>query len=74
MTWDFSDLFALIALLLVVEGLYPAISPENWRKMLFKFASLSDNTIRISGLSCMILGAILLTVVHNWDQIESLFF
>lgn len=69
MEWGLDELFALIAILLVLEGLLPASSPETWRKILLKFINYSDNTIRIMGLSCMIIGAITLAVIHNWDAI-----
>jgi uncharacterized protein len=72
MSWGWDDLFSLLALLLVLEGLYPAINPESWRKMLFKFASAKDNTIRSIGLSAMVAGTILLAVVHNIDAIVNL--
>ena len=65
MSWGWDDFFSLVALLLVLEGIYPAISPHSWRKMLFKFASAKDTSIRSMGLSCMIIGAVLLAVVHN---------
>ena len=73
MEWGWDELFALISLLLVVEGIMPAISPENWRKTVLKFASFSDNGVRFMGLTSMILGAIILAVVHNWDHITSYF-
>ena len=69
MTWGLDDLFALFALLLVVEGLLPAISPDHWRKMLYRFASYNDYSVRLMGLMSMISGAALLAIVHNWDVI-----
>ncbi|MEE3002988.1 MAG: DUF2065 domain-containing protein [Pseudomonadota bacterium] len=69
MEWGLDELFALIAIVLVIEGLMPAMMPDTWRKLLFKFASYNDNTIRMMGLSSMVLGAILITVVHNWDSL-----
>ena len=72
MSWGLDDLFALLALVLVVEGLYPALSPQSWRKMLFKFATAKDNTIRSMGLASMGLGAILLAAVHNFDAVFGL--
>ena len=69
MTWGLDDLFALFALLLVAEGLLPAISPDYWRKILFRFASYNDYTVRLMGLMSMITGAALLAIVHNWNAI-----
>lgn len=69
MTWGLDDLFALLALLLVIEGLLPAISPDIWRKMLYRFAGYNDYSVRLMGLMSMITGAALLAIVHNWDSL-----
>ena len=71
MEWGLDDLCALFAILLVLEGLMPAISPDIWRKILYRFISYNDYTIRATGIGCMIFGAILLAVVHNWDLITN---
>ena len=69
MTWGLDDLFALLALVLVLEGLLPAISPNLWRKMLLRFTSFNDYTIRVMGVVCMVAGAALLAIVHNADTL-----
>nr|WP_315491278.1 DUF2065 domain-containing protein [uncultured Rhodoferax sp.] len=48
-----------IALVLVIEGLYPFVSPEGWRKMFAQLLSLTDGQIRFFGM-CSILGGLLL--------------
>ena len=53
MDWGFDTLFALLGLLLVLEGLLPAISPEKWRCLLEKFLTFSDSGVRTMGVSSM---------------------
>ncbi len=48
-----------IALVLVIEGLYPFVSPEGWRKMFAQLLLLTDGQIRFFGM-CSILGGLLL--------------
>jgi uncharacterized protein YjeT (DUF2065 family) len=71
MEWGFDDLFALLGLLLVVEGLLPAVAPDFWRKVLLRFLSYDESTVRVIGVSCMVAGAIIITLVHNWDMLSS---
>ena len=54
------DLLVAIALVLVLEGLLPFLSPDAMRRALTKLVSLNDNTLRFAGLTSMILGCLLL--------------
>ncbi len=47
----FSDAFWLaMALVLVIEGLFPFVSPGGWRRMFSQILQLSDGQIRFFGL------------------------
>ena len=48
-----------VALVLVIEGLYPFVSPEGWRRMFAQLLLLTDGQIRFFGM-CSILGGLLL--------------
>jgi uncharacterized protein YjeT (DUF2065 family) len=61
--WDF--FWSVIALILVIEGFLPALSPSSWRNFMRLLSSQSDKTLRIAGLSMMILGALLLVAAHH---------
>ncbi len=53
----FSDAFWLaMALVLVVEGLFPFISPGGWRRMFSQILQLSDGQIRFFGLLSILAG------------------
>ena len=53
-----------LALVLVIEGLLPFLSPERWRSMLALVAQMDDRSIRAVGLGSMLLGLALLYIVH----------
>ncbi len=54
-----SDLWVALALLLVLEGVLPALSPRNYRKAMLSLVQLDDRSIRSAGLVLMIAGAVL---------------
>ncbi len=53
-----------LALVLIIEGLLPFLSPERWRALLAMVTQLDDRSIRAVGLGSMLLGLALLYVVH----------
>lgn len=61
MAWQ--DLFTAIALLLVLEGIYPFINPDGWRRMMLMLSQLNDQQLRFAGLTSMTIGLVLLYVV-----------
>jgi uncharacterized protein YjeT (DUF2065 family) len=54
-----------VALLLVLEGLMPAINPVAWRRMFEQILRLTDNQIRTIGLVSMFLGLVLMWLVQD---------
>lgn len=60
--WD--SLLTAVALVLVVEGVFPFLSPAGLRKTLLSMAALDDRMMRSGGLVSMIGGLILLYWVH----------
>ena len=59
-----AELLAALALVLIIEGLLPAISPNTYRRAAMQLSSTSNNTIRYTGLFLMVLGAIVLHLVR----------
>ena len=57
-----SLLFGALALMLVVEGLLPFLSPPAWRRVFERAMCLTDGQIRFLGLSSMIAGVAMLAV------------
>lgn len=53
-----------VALVFVLEGMLPFISPGRWRRMLEMAEQMDDGSIRRIGLGCMLFGVFLLYIVH----------
>lgn len=62
---DFWEVFPVaIALVFVVEGFVPFLSPARWRQAVLTLAHLDDASIRRFGFVSMLLGVGLLYLVH----------
>ncbi len=49
-------LWLALALVLVIEGLFPFISPGGWRRLFSQILALSDGQIRFFGLCSIVAG------------------
>ena len=58
------ELTLAFCLMLVMEGMLPFIAPKRWRDLVLMLSDVDDNTIRLVGLGCMMLGTILLVIVN----------
>jgi len=61
--WDI--LVAAFAMMLVIEGLLPFLSPGSWRSVFERATQLTDGQIRFLGLSSMIAGLVMLLLFWN---------
>ncbi|KGE05189.1 DUF2065 domain-containing protein [Pseudohaliea rubra] len=62
---DFWQVFPVaVALVLVLEGVLPFLSPARWRSMVVLVAQLDDRAIRRFGFGSMLLGLGLLYLVN----------
>ena len=64
MELNWGDLLAALALVLVIEGIVPFISPQSLRRMLATVSQLDDRSLRITGLVSMIFGVVMLYLVR----------
>ena len=55
-------LFGALALMLVIEGLLPFLSPRRWRTVFERAMKLSDGQIRFVGLASVVTGLLLLAL------------
>jgi uncharacterized protein YjeT (DUF2065 family) len=62
---NWGDLLAALALVMVIEGIVPFVSPHSVRRMLEKVARIDDRTLRLTGLASMICGVIMLYIVRQ---------
>lgn len=58
------DLLAAVALLLVLEGIVPFLSPGAIRRTLAELNKLEDRVLRMFGLVCMMVGVLMLYFVR----------
>ncbi|MEJ2694663.1 MAG: DUF2065 domain-containing protein [Candidatus Thiodiazotropha sp.] len=58
------DLWVALALLLVLEGIWPFLSPETMRQILLMLVQQDNRSLRISGLISMVCGVLLLYFVN----------
>ncbi len=58
------ELTLAVCLMLVIEGMLPFIAPKRWRSLVLMLSGVDDNTMRLMGLGCMLLGTILLLIVN----------
>jgi uncharacterized protein YjeT (DUF2065 family) len=61
---SFDTLLLAIALVLVLEGLMPFISPVRWRQVFEQVLRMSDGQIRCLGLASILCGVILILLTH----------
>ena len=55
-----SDTFWLaLALVLVIEGIFPFVSPGGWRRMFQQILQLQDGQVRFFGLASILAGLLL---------------
>lgn len=60
--WD--ELWAAMALVLVIEGILPFLNPRGYKAMMAAVTAMRDRSIRIAGLLSMMLGLALLYLVN----------
>ncbi len=53
-------LWQALALVLVIEGLLPFVSPGGWRRMFQQILTLGDGQIRFFGLCSIVAGVLML--------------
>ena len=58
------DLLTAFALYLIIEGMIPFVGPDLFRRTVARIAQLDDNHLRVSGLTGMAAGLVLLFIVR----------
>ena len=62
MLWK--ELAAALCMVLVIEGILPFLSPRSWRSVAEMAGRVDDLTVRMLGLSSMVIGTTLLYFVR----------
>ena len=61
---DQQTFWLALALVLVIEGLLPFLSPSGWRRMFLQITQLADGQIRFFGLCSMVAGLLLFLLLR----------
>ena len=62
---DWYDLFAAVALVLVLEGVFPFLNPAGMRRKLEMISQMNDGQLRTIGLVSMAIGLVILFLVRS---------
>lgn len=60
--WE--SLAQAFCLMLVLEGIVPFLYPNRWRRVVISLATISDQQMRLIGLSSMLIGVVALYLLH----------
>ena len=60
-----TDLFAAIALVFVIEGIMPFAFPQKWKEMISQVSALPNRPVRVMGGVSMVIGLLLLYWVRG---------
>jgi len=63
MNWG--DFWAALALVLILEGLIPFLSPRGYKNMVQQMASMSEQVLRGTGLALIVFGLVFLYLVRG---------
>jgi uncharacterized protein len=55
-------LVGALALMLIIEGLLPFVSPRKWREVFERATKMNDGQVRFIGLMSLIAGLVLLVI------------
>ncbi len=61
--WD--ELLIAAALMLVLEGLLPVLSPKSFKQMMFDASQMSEQQLRVTGIITMVIGAIAVYILKH---------
>jgi uncharacterized protein len=62
MLW--SDLLAAVALVFVLEGIAPFLSPGTYKRFMKMAAEVDERALRVIGILSMLIGLVLLVIVR----------
>jgi uncharacterized protein YjeT (DUF2065 family) len=57
---DADSLWLALALVLIIEGLFPFISPSGWRRMFTQVLALNDGQLRFFAMCCILCGLLMI--------------
>ena len=65
MALDWTDFFAALAIVCIIEGIMPFINPLGMKRLLSKLASMEERELRLGGLFSMAVGLAILFLARS---------
>jgi uncharacterized protein YjeT (DUF2065 family) len=62
---DWTDFFAALAIVCIIEGIMPFINPQGMKRLLAKLAAMEERELRLGGLISMAVGLAILFLVRS---------
>ena len=62
MNWN--DLFTALALVMVIEGIIPFVSPQGYKNTMLQLTTMPNSSLRWVGLGLMLVGVMTLFLVR----------
>ena len=62
--FEWRDLLAALAIILVLEGIVPFLDPARMKRALLQLLQVPDSQLRIAGLGSIVVGLALLAFVR----------
>ena len=62
MNWG--DLFAALALVMIIEGVIPFVSPQGYKNTMQQLTSMPESTLRGIGFGLMLVGVVSLYFIR----------
>jgi uncharacterized protein YjeT (DUF2065 family) len=62
---DWTDFFAALAIVCIIEGVMPFINPQGMKRLLWKLAAMEERELRLGGLFSMAVGLAILFLVRS---------
>ena len=59
-----SDLLAAVALVFVLEGIAPFVSPATYKRFMRMAGEMDERALRVIGVVSMLIGLVLLAIVR----------
>jgi uncharacterized protein YjeT (DUF2065 family) len=63
MNW--TELFSALALVMIIEGIIPFISPQGYKKSMQQMLAMPESKLRVVGFCLMLVGAISLFFIRG---------
>lgn len=62
---DWTDFFAALAIVCIIEGIMPFLNPQGMKRLLARLAALEERELRLGGLFSMAVGLVILFLVRS---------